>query len=387
VQEDSARSPAAAVPAGHPARTDVVVTGGGAAGSRFRTLEDLLEQAASASPSHRPDQPTAARLAAAAAQEAWQEAGGEALLRAQATVGVVIGSSRSLPGSHRDQAPGKRPAVRDLVYSTAGSLAGEVGRLLRTNGPCLAVSSACASGASALALAADLIVAGSCDAVVAGGVDAASHPDTVHLFARNGLTAPAGTARAARPFDPDSPGIVLADGAGFLVLERAGLRTREVSGNTVRLSGWSQAATPGDRCGLRVAQTLLEPCLRRALAAAGIGPRDLAFVSAHANGNPVSDAAERDALRRILATTPKPIPLVTSKHRTGHCLGGSPAIEAAVAVRHLRLGRLPRAEVCLPDFTPATGGEPLPAPAHGSVHAFGLWGGCAALVFSSQPPA
>lgn len=361
------------------------VSGSGAAGSRFRNLEELRERieqplAASQSPSSFAGPPhSAAPLALEAVQAAWQEAAGAKRLRAL-TVGVIVGSSRTM-GRPSSQANATEHPVQELVYSSPVALAGEIARQLKCTGPCLAVSSACASGVSALALAGDLLVAGSCDAVVVGAVDLATHPETARLFEQNGLCAPAEMTLAAQPFDHQSPGIHLADGAGFLVLERTS-SSDSIGEEAVFLTGWAQRSHPQDRCGLKVATTQLAPCLTAALKQANLQAQDLDLVYTHGNGNPRSDARELEALHQFFAPTEAPTisaPLVATKHLTGHCLGATSAIEAALTVHALQ-----RKLTLNPCRIPgqSTPRPPIEAPAHASVHAFGLWGSCAAVVFS-----
>ncbi|MEM1057645.1 MAG: beta-ketoacyl synthase N-terminal-like domain-containing protein [Verrucomicrobiota bacterium] len=366
----------------------VLVTGGGAAGSLFVSLDALLDRLRQPGTAPAPDRGTASpssadALAWAAAEAAWREADGPLLQAAGATVGVIVGSSR--PVVETAATKGEARAVQDLVHTSPVAVAGQLARQLGCNGPCLTVSSACASGGGAIALAADLLAGGSCDAVLAGGVDLPTLPATAELFARNGLWTPDRAAAASRPFDPVSPGIRIADGAGFLLLEREGLRP-PLPGAAVRLAGWAHRTDPRDRCGQNVAQTMLGACLSAALDRAGLDRGDLGFVYAHGNANPLSDSAERAALKRFFAATTGPVPVVASKHLTGHCLGTSSAIEAAVTARALKEGlALP---ACLQLGT-SDASPPLPPkpPSHASVHALGLWGSCAALVFSRVSPA
>lgn len=101
--------------------------------------------------------------------------------------------------------------------------AGEIAIDLRAHGPGLAPATACASGATALATAHDLLAAGRCDIVVAGGAESVLTPLVVAAFAQLGAlsTRTGDPAGASRPFAPDRDGFVLGEGAGVLVLERA----------------------------------------------------------------------------------------------------------------------------------------------------------------------
>jgi 3-oxoacyl-[acyl-carrier-protein] synthase II len=80
-------------------------------------------------------------------------------------------------------------------------------------------------------------------------------------------------------------------------------------------------------------------CLRRALGDAGLEPRDIGYVNAHATGTRLGDRAEAAALGAVFGE-PGP-PVSATKAVTGHLLGASGAVEAAVTVAALGRGVLP----------------------------------------------
>ncbi|MEU4209401.1 beta-ketoacyl synthase N-terminal-like domain-containing protein [Streptomyces sp. NPDC026206] len=110
-----------------------------------------------------------------------------------------------------------------IVRSVPSMIAGEIALDLQTQGPTLAVSTACASGTTALGIARDLLRAGSCDIALAGGAEANRTRIPAACFSQmralsRRCHAPAA---ASRPFDRDRDGFVLSEGAGLMVLERA----------------------------------------------------------------------------------------------------------------------------------------------------------------------
>ncbi|MGW2547171.1 beta-ketoacyl-[acyl-carrier-protein] synthase family protein, partial [Kitasatospora sp. NPDC001574] len=144
-------------------------------------------------------------------------------------VGVVLGVSASSTDTHAVEygrlADGRPDLVSPLMAprSIPNMAAGEVGLDLGARGPNLVTSTACASGTTALGVACDLLRAGSCDVVLAGGTESGRSPMVATSFDRLGALSrrrhdPAG---ASRPFDADRDGFVLGEGAGLLVLERA----------------------------------------------------------------------------------------------------------------------------------------------------------------------
>lgn len=259
-----------------------------------------------------------------------------------ARVGVVLGNSlggmQSLEQQHgnllekgpRNVSPLLIP--RFMVNMAAAQVAIDLG----ARGPSLVTATACASGATAVGTARELLRSGACDVVLAGGTESALTPLVMAGLGRMGALSGRGREpeRASRPFDTDRDGFVAAEGAGVLVLERMadararGARVRAV----VRGYGSSTDAyhaTAPDPQGQGI-----ERALRAALADAQLGAADVDHVNAHGTGTPLNDVTEGRALQRVLGARP----LVTSaKGVIGHTLGAAGAIEAAytaLAIEH-----------------------------------------------------
>lgn len=167
-------------------------------------------------------------LALLTAREALADSGLDPATWDGSRVGVVIG----VGGSSQDTALREyeqlaRGAYRalsptDVPRSMPNMAPAEIAIDCQATGPNFAVSTACASGATAIGLARDLIVSGTCDIVIAGGSESAgSSRLAAGAFWRMGALStrshdPAG---ASRPFDADRDGFVLGEGAGILILE------------------------------------------------------------------------------------------------------------------------------------------------------------------------
>ncbi|WP_330288762.1 beta-ketoacyl-[acyl-carrier-protein] synthase family protein [Streptomyces sp. NBC_00576] len=282
------------------------------------------------------------QLAIASSRQAVEEAGWDPATWDGARVGVVLGNSlggmQSLEQQHgnllekgpRNVSPLLIP--RFMVNMAAAQVAIDLG----ARGPSLVTATACASGATAVGTARELLRSGACDVVLAGGTESALTPLVMAGLGRMGALSGRGREpeRASRPFDTDRDGFVAAEGAGVLVLERMadararGARVRAV----VRGYGSSTDAyhaTAPDPQGQGI-----ERALRAALADAQLGAADVDHVNAHGTGTPLNDVTEGRALQRVLGARP----LVTSaKGVIGHTLGAAGAIEAAytaLAIEH-----------------------------------------------------
>ncbi|WP_083734848.1 beta-ketoacyl synthase N-terminal-like domain-containing protein [Actinomadura sp. CNU-125] len=193
------------------------------------------------------------------------------------------------------------------------------------------VTTACSAGADAL-LVADALIRGGVPICVAGGADVLSEAKRLGHSAL-GTMSPTGL----RAFDAGHDGMVLGEGAGFLVLEPE--ETARARGARVyaRLDG---AGSANDAAGL----TAPDPTGDGVLAAVRRCPgdaRDVAVVCAHGTGTPVNDEVESTALHRLFAGTGSDPVVFGTKGNFGHSLGATGAIEAIATVLALRHGTPP----------------------------------------------
>ncbi|MGW2642938.1 beta-ketoacyl-[acyl-carrier-protein] synthase family protein [Streptomyces sp. NPDC001348] len=277
-----------------------------------------------------------------AAREAWADAGSPDVdpLRLAVVVGTGVGGALTmLDQNDRLEELGPRLlspfSIQRLMPNGAAAVVSlELGARAGTHAP----TSACASGAEALAVGAMLIRAGRADVVVAGGTDACLHPLSIGGFARMGALSTRNDTPelASRPFDKDRDGFVMAEGAGVLVLERAefaaarGVRPRALLAGAGVTSDAYDMTAPHAEGQIRA--------IEEALRDADLAPEDITHVNAHATGTHTGDIAEADALRRAVGTHP----LVTAtKSATGHLLGAAGAVEAVFTVLSLEHAVIP----------------------------------------------
>jgi 3-oxoacyl-(acyl-carrier-protein) synthase len=324
------------------------------------------------------------RLAFAAVREALEGACllGDTAAPLRARAGIVLGATvGGLPDSERflEALLRREPELPSLlrhheIASSADLCAKRFGLL----GPCATVSTACSSGAMAVAFAADLVESGETVAAVAVGADALCRL-TLCGFGSLLLLDPAG----CRPFDAARAGMSLGEGAAALVLEEESAVRRRGAPVLARLAGWGRSCdahhmTAPDPDGRGAAEAV-----RAALARAGADPRDVGYVHAHGTGTRDNDVAEARALRAVFGDRLPPVS--SSKGHLGHTLAASGAIGAVAAVLAIRDGRLPPgAGFDTPD--PEIGFEPVrscrPAAVRlALVDAFGFGGNNAALLF------
>lgn len=317
-------------------------------------------------------------LALPALEEALASAG----LGERGPIGLSLGCTvGGMPESEEEVAALLGDGPRDpsvWLRHECGATTSGLARRAHLEGPALTVSTACSSGAQAIANGAELLLSGLAPAVAAGGVDALCRL-TLNGFASLLAIDPAG----CRPFDIDRKGMSLGEGAAFLILERASDARARGAEVLAHLAGWSNTCDAHHPTAPHPEGRGAERAMRQALVAAGRTPADVDYVNAHGTGTPENDRAEGQALRALFGDD---LPAISSTKRVfGHTLGAAGAIEAVVSVLALARGFLPGN----PGFTtldPHSGIEPLRAtraaePSLVLSNSFGFGGNNTALCF------
>ena len=317
----------------------------------------------------------AARDAIASSRIDLQNYGDRAGVLLGSSVGGSFDSERFLTALIKRGRMRARPTRFHECVSAVDWIADEFGLF----GPSMAVATACSSGALAIATAAELIMSGEADLMLAGGADSLSRM-TWGGFHSLLLVDTAG----CRPFDAKRAGMSLGEGGAVLVLEAEETARQRNANILARLTGWgascdayhSTAPHPEGAGAL----TAMQSALRRA----GLEPSAIDYINAHGTGTRDNDLAESKALRQLFGER---IPPVSSTKRFfGHALAASGAIEAIVCIEALRRQEVPPN----PGFTaldPAIGIEPVTshrrAPlTHVMSNSFGFGGNNAVLIFS-----
>ncbi|MFT2019751.1 beta-ketoacyl-[acyl-carrier-protein] synthase family protein [Streptomyces sp. 796.1] len=204
-----------------------------------------------------------------------------------------------------------------------------------------AIATACSAGAHAVAEAARLIRYGEADVVICGGAEAPLNPTSALAFSHARALASGwdDPEQASRPFDRRRNGFVLAEGAGVLVVERAEHADARGAAGYADLLGWGATTDAYRPTAPRPDGEGAAYAMRRALATAGLAPSDIGYVNAHGTATKLGDIAETKAVHAVFGDH---APAVSStKSMTGHLLGGSGAVEAAICAMALTRGALP----------------------------------------------
>jgi 3-oxoacyl-[acyl-carrier-protein] synthase II len=205
------------------------------------------------------------------------------------------------------------------------------------------VSTACASGASAIQLGVEAIRRGETDAALCIGTDGSINPEALIRFS---LLSALSTANddpqaAAKPFSKNRDGFVMAEGAAALVLEsyeRATARGARILGV---VEGCGEMADSFHRTRSSPDGKPIIGCIRNAIADAGLTPDDIDYVNPHGTGTPENDKMEYLGVAAVFGERAKSLPVSSNKSMVGHTLSAAGAVEAVFSLLTLEHQRLP----------------------------------------------
>ena len=276
-----------------------------------------------------------AMLALIAADEAWRAA---ALAETDGTrVGVILGTTTGGMASGEENlcrivVRTRRHSRPSLWLETPVSTPADVvASAFGCAGPRLTVSTACSSGANALGIAADWIRAGRAAVVLCGGSDSLCRTTFAGFNSLQALDRV-----PCRPFDECRAGLSLGEGAAMFVFESwesAQRRGAAILGEFVSYGVSSDAhhltQPRTDGAGAALA-------IRRALDEGNIAAADIDYINAHGTGTPLNDVAETRAIKAVLGSHARRVPVTSTKSMIGHCLGAAGAVEALASLLALR---------------------------------------------------
>ncbi|MDP6063931.1 MAG: beta-ketoacyl-ACP synthase II [SAR202 cluster bacterium] len=220
---------------------------------------------------------------------------------------------------------------------------GQISMLLGAKGPNFTTVSACSSGADAIGVALDLIRSGRADIALAGGCEAAICPigiagfNSCKALSKNNSD----PQKASRPFDTERDGFVMGEGGAVLVLETMKSAIDRGATPIAELTGYGPTAdayhitqpAPEGEGGARA--------MKIALADAGISPNDIDYINAHGTSTVLNDKNETMAMKSVFGDHARTVAISSTKSMTGHLLGASGSLEAALSTMVIERGQVP----------------------------------------------
>ena len=261
-------------------------------------------------------------LALLAAQKAIDEAGWK-----RERFGVNIGSSRGATGlweQYYDQFRQQQNSpTNSSPATTLGNISYWVGQYFKSNGPAFSHSITCSSSFHAILNAIAWLQAGMAERFLVGGAEASLTPFTLSQMKALKIYSSKDSSYPCQPFQPESGGMLLGEGAGMLALEpKTGQAKALISG-----WGWSTEGIDSPTS-ISSSGSALEHAMKMALHQHDISEVDA--IIAHAPGNSKGDEAELNALKKVFGS--KIPPLTSNKWKIGHLLGASGVLSLEMAI-------------------------------------------------------
>ena len=279
------------------------------------------------------------QFALVAADEAITQARFEAedLTRVAVAVATGIGGLESLENLiHGSEADQPRVSPFSIPMMMANAAAAAISIKYGYSGQASTPVVACAAGAQSVLDGLRQIEWGYADAVIAGGAEAAARIPAREGFKSARALSPSGF---ARPFDVDRDGFVMGEGAAMLVLEEEEAARARGAVPLARVLGGASTADAHHITAPHPKGEGAERAVRLALEDSGLGPEQVGYINAHGTGTDLNDRTEGSVISRVFGDAQPPISSI--KGTTGHCLGASGSIEAAVAVDAIRRRAIP----------------------------------------------
>jgi len=228
---------------------------------------------------------------------------------------------------------------RFLYRGTTERLADKLG----TKGSPIALSTACASGATAIQLAVEAIQRGETDAALSIGTDGSVNTEALIRFALLSAlsTQNEPPSAAPKPFSKNRDGFVMAEGAAALVLENldhARARGAKILGV---VAGCGEMADSFHRTRSSPDGKPIIGCINNALRDAGILLEDVDYINAHGTGTPENDKMETKGVMAVFGEHAAKVAISSNKSMIGHTLSAAGAIEAAFSLLTIQHQRIP----------------------------------------------
>lgn len=263
-------------------------------------------------------------------------------------LGCGMGGANSLDQSyaaHFSERPRLSPLT--VVATMTNAPAAHTAMRFGIRGPVLTYSIACASSTVAIGEAYRAIACGSIHKALAGGAESLLVSGVIRAWQSMKTLAKADMDHpesSCRPFSSDRSGLVLAEGAAVLILERTDLARARGARIYAEIVGYglscdaTHLAIP-DRSGQVLA-------LRSALREANLSPSEVGYVNAHGTATKAGDIVECASLQEVWQENLKTLKVSSTKSMHGHLLGAAGALESAISILSLHHRQIPPSAFC-----------------------------------------
>lgn len=224
-----------------------------------------------------------------------------------------------------------------------GTIAYRIAEKFGTRGLPISLSTACASGATAIQQGVEAIRRGDVDAALCAASDGSVTAEGLIRFSLlSALTTQnEQPEKASKPFSKGRDGFVMSEGSAALVLEsleHAMGRGAEILGV---LRGVGEKADSFHRTRSSPDGKPVITAIRLGLDDAGVGVEDIDYINAHGTSTPENDRMEYSSLKNVFGERIHSIPISSNKSMIGHTLTAGGAVEAVFSLMTMREGVIP----------------------------------------------
>ncbi len=273
-----------------------------------------------------------------------------------------------------------------------GSVAGYLAETFGTEGSPISLSTACASGATAIQLGVEAIRRGESDAALCVATDGSVNPEALVRFSLlSALSTQNDPPQAAsKPFSKNRDGFVMAEGAGALVLESYQAAVARGASILGVVAGCGELTDSFHRTRSSPDGKPIIGCVRKTLADAGMTSEQVDYINAHGTATPENDKMEYLAISTVFGERATQIPVSSNKSMVGHTISAAGAVEAIFSLLTLEHQRIPPTiNYDVPD--PAIPFDVVPNKARDArvtavmSNSFGFGGQNASLILTREP--
>jgi 3-oxoacyl-[acyl-carrier-protein] synthase II len=297
------------------------------------------------------------QFALAAASQAWKDAGLSINAKEKERSGVYIGSGMGGANTieeeynqlFRHNADRIKPLTVLMVMNNAA--ASHISIEYGLSGPCLTISTACASSANAIGEAFRRIRDGYVDLMLAGGTEAFLTYGSFRSWESLRVLAvedPDNPSKSCKPFSKNRTGLVLGEGAAIVVLEEMERAISRGASIYAELFGYGSTADA-----VHMTKPSFEGQARaisEALQEAGVTPEEVDYINAHGTATQWNDLLETQAIKKVFGDYAYKVPISSTKSIHGHTMGAAGAIEFVVSLLAIKNQAIPpTANLDLPD--------------------------------------
>lgn len=251
------------------------------------------------------------------------------LKNAATYIGTSLGGSPELESAYASFYSGqwKKVPALSVIRGMPNSVANHIAIAFGIGGPNSTISNACVSSAEAIGNAYQQISSGKISTVICGGTESLVWETIMTAWCKLRVmsTQNEEPEKASRPFEKNRDGMVMADGAGILVLEdleQAKARGAKIYAEIIGYGASCDAThvtAPNSEGQSRAIFSALDD--------ARLSTNDIQYINAHGTGTQLNDITETETIKNVFGQRAYTIPITAQKAMTGHAIGGAGAME------------------------------------------------------------